>query len=93
MIKSWGNHEAEQVFKGQRPRTLPADIMPRARRLLLQLHAATSLNDLRSPPGNRLHQLTGNMAGRWSVSVNMQYRVTFVWNDGNAEDVWLGDYH
>jgi toxin HigB-1 len=48
---------------------------------------------MKAPPGNRLHMLDGDLVGLWSVSVNMQYRITFRWKDGHAHDVWFGDYH
>ena len=63
------------------------------RRRLQQLDAAVTVDDLRTPPGNRLHLLTGDRAGEWSVSVNDQFRVTFRWGDAGPEEVWFGDYH
>jgi proteic killer suppression protein len=93
MIKSWGNDEAKEVFEGRSPRAVPADIQKRARRVLAQLNAATSVSDMGSPPSNRLHKLQGDLAGYWSVSVNMQFRVRFKWGAEGPEEVWLGDYH
>jgi len=88
-IQSWGNDEAEAIFAGRRVRAVASDLARMARRRLAQLDQAVSVDDMRSPPGNRLH-LVGD---RWSVSVNMQYRITFLWGANGPEDVWFGDYH
>lgn len=81
---------AKEVFEGRSPKGFPADLLKTARRRLAQLDAAASVEDMNLPPGNRLHLLTD---GRWSVSVNMQYRITFLWGANGPEDVWFGDYH
>jgi len=57
------------------------------------LHAAVVLSDLKVPPGNRLHPLTGDRAGQHGISINDQWRICFVWRDGNAHDVEITDYH
>ncbi len=57
------------------------------------LNAATQLNTLRAPPGNRLEKLTGNRAGQHSIRINDQYRVCFVWSDNGADHVEITDYH
>jgi proteic killer suppression protein len=64
-----------------------------ARRRLLLLHNAGNLNDLRSPPGNRLEALRGNRAGQHSMRINDQWRICFRWRDGGAEEVEIVDYH
>jgi toxin HigB-1 len=64
-----------------------------ARRKLLQLHAATELASLRIPPGNQLEALKGNRSGQYSIRVNDQWRVCFVWQDGGAHRVEIVDYH
>jgi proteic killer suppression protein len=64
-----------------------------ARRRLLSLHGAASLNDLRSPPGNRLEALKGDRLGQHSIRINDQWRICFVWRDGGAESVEIADYH
>lgn len=91
VIQSWGNGDAEEVFKGRAPRGVPQQILPRARRILAALNAATAVGDMATPPGNRLHKLGGGET--WAVRVNDQYRVTFVWGANGPEEVWLGDYH
>jgi toxin HigB-1 len=93
MIRSWRSRELDAIFKGRIPKGFPPDLVSRTRRLLAQLNAAQSIDDLAAPPGNRLHRLQGDLAGRWSVSVNAQFRITFEWRDGEAYDVWFGDYH
>jgi proteic killer suppression protein len=64
-----------------------------ARRKLLVLNAAATLNELRSPPGNRLEALKGNRIGQHSIRINDQWRICFVWRNGGAEDVEIVDYH
>jgi proteic killer suppression protein len=64
-----------------------------AQRKLAALHAATSLNDLRAIPGNRLEKLKGDRQRQHSIRINDQWRVCFVWKDGNAHDVEIADYH
>lgn len=93
MIQSWSSKDVEAVFKGRNPKGFPPDLVRRVRRVLAQLNAATSPDDMRAPPGNRLHQLTGDHWPEWSVSVNDQFRVTFVWGPDGPEHVWFGDYH
>ena len=60
---------------------------------LRMLDAAVKIEDLRVPPGNRLHRLEGDRAGQYSISINMQYRICFKWNDGTAQEVEIVDYH
>jgi proteic killer suppression protein len=64
-----------------------------ARRKLLLLHRAKSLDDLRVPPGNRLEALHGNRKGQYSIRINDQWRICFVWAQGGARDVEIVDYH
>lgn len=93
MIQNWKSELAKQVFEGKAPKGFPADMVRKTRRLLAQLNAATDVEQLRFPPGNRLHQLGGDMAGHWSLSVNDQFRLVFVWGPEGPEEVWFGDYH
>lgn len=93
MIVSFINKETEAIWLGQRSRKLPADIQSRALAKLAMLDAAADLDDLKNPPGNRLHDLKGDRRGQHSISINMQWRICFVWNDGNAYDVEITDYH
>ena len=93
MIHSFADREAERIWLGQRSRKLPSEIQARARAKLLLLEAAESLDDLKNPPGNRLHELKDDRAGQHSISINKQWRICFVWKDGQAHDVEITDYH
>jgi proteic killer suppression protein len=93
MIKSFKSEETEQIFRGLFSRKLPQDIQRVAARKLEQLHAATILDTLRVPPGNRLEALTHDCQGQHSIRVNDQWRVCFVWRGGDAYDVEIVDYH
>lgn len=93
MIRSFADKETERIWSGIRSRKLPADIQVRALDKLKMLHRAKTVDDLRNPPGNRLHPLNEDRAGQHSISINMQWRICFVWNDGNAYDVEITDYH
>jgi proteic killer suppression protein len=81
------------VFEGGSPKGFPTDLLKPVRRRLAQLNAAASIDDLRSPPGNRLHQLTRDREGQWSISVNDQFRICFVWTPTGPDAVEFIDYH
>ncbi len=96
MIVTFGNKLARDLVEEKNSRELrsfPADLIRTARKKLNMLHVAHSLSDLTVPPGNRLHLPKGNRAGRHAISVNDQWRIAFVWKDGNAYDVLVEDYH
>lgn len=93
MIKAFRDKRTEAVFEGESPKGFPADLVKVARRKLRYLHAAVSLNDLRSPPGNRLEALTGDRKGQHSIRVNDQFRICFVWTTDGPTDVEITDYH
>ena len=93
MIASFRCAETERICRREISRRLPADIQNAARRRLLYLHEARDLRDLLAPPGNRLEALKGNRAGRYSIRVNDQWRICFVWRAGGAYDVEIVDYH
>jgi toxin HigB-1 len=93
MIRSWKGRSAEAVFQGRAPKGFPANLFYATRRKLARLDAATSLDDLRSPPGNQLHALSGNRKGQWSIRVNDQFRICFVWTSSGPENVEFVDYH
>ena len=93
MIRSFGNRETEKIWLGQRSRRLPHDMQTTARRKLRMLNNAASLNDLRVPPGNGLEALRGDRAGQHSIRINQQWRVCFTWQEGDALDVEIVDYH
>ena len=93
-IQSWKNEQAKAVFEGRDPgKGFPADLIASTRRRLQRLDAAVRIEDLKVPPGHRLHELAGDLAGCWSISVNDKYRITFKWGAAGPEEVWFGDYH
>jgi proteic killer suppression protein len=85
------------IFDGEDSRKarfiLPPELHAKAAGLLDRLNAAVTPEDLRAPKGNRLHKLSGDRAGQWSVSINEQYRICFKWGNGEATDVEITDYH
>ncbi len=93
MIKSFLDAETEGVFQRQFSRRLPHDIQAVALRKLRMLANAHDVIDLRSPPGNRLERLSGDRAGQYSIRINDQWRICFVWEGGDAHEVEICDYH
>ncbi len=95
MIRSFANTsiQSERIWNGLRSKHVPAEIQNRALRPLRMLNRAKSLDDLRNPPGNRLHALKEDRAGQHSISINTQWRPCFRFKDGNAYDVEIVDYH
>lgn len=81
------------VFVGDVPKGFPSQIARVARRKLVALDVAKRLDDMRQPPGNRLEALVGDRAGQYSVRINDQWRLCFIWRDGDAYDVKIVDYH
>lgn len=96
MIKSFRSKMAEDVFDGissKESRKLHTDLHPKASRLLDQLNAIMDVETLRIPPSNNLEKLVGNYKGYWSIRINLKWRVIFRWEDENAYDVDIVDYH
>ena len=93
MINSFRAAETEKVFNRCFSRRLPNDIQAAALRKLRMLANAHDVIDLRSPPGNRLERLAGDRTGQHSIRINDQWRVWFVWQDGDAHEVEICDYH
>lgn len=93
MIVSTKGRFVEAVIAGKAPKGFPADILRSAERRLRAVDAAVVLDDLRSPPGNRLEALTGDRAGQHSIRINDQWRICFRWTEAGAEDVEIVDYH
>ena len=91
MIKSFKDKEAEKIYNGLRSAKLPENIQDTARRRLKYLNNAVNLEDLRVPPSNHFEALNGK-PGVYSIRINIQWRITFTWNDG-AENVRIEDYH
>jgi len=93
MIKSFRCRETEKIWWGEVSTKLPRDIQDIARRKLRMLNNALALNDLRVPPANRLEALKGSRSGQYSIRINSQWRICFVWQDGNVGHVEIVDYH
>lgn len=93
MIKSFADKETERLFNREAVRRMPANIQRIARRKLEMLHAASTVNDLRSPPANRLEKLQGERVGQYSIRINDQWRICFKWFGNDAFAVEIVDYH
>lgn len=92
MIQGFGSKDTEELFQYHYRKRFHA-IERVALRKLLQLHAATELRILASPPGNQLEALRGDRKGQHSIRINDQWRICFVWRDGHSYDVEIVDYH
>ena len=93
MIRSFADRETERLFARTPGRRFPPELHRVMLRKLLQLDSAEHLDDLRIPPGNRLEALKGDRKGQHSIRVNDQWRVCFRWDDGDAYEVEIVDYH
>jgi proteic killer suppression protein len=93
VIKTFKDRDTERLFHREPVKRLGPDVQRVALRKLRMLDAATVLEDLRVPPANRLEKLKGERAGQFSIRVNQQWRVCFVWRSGHAFDVEIVDYH
>jgi proteic killer suppression protein len=93
VIKTYKNRDTAALFQREPVRRFGPDVSRVAFRKLLMLDAASLLESLRVPPGNRLEALKGTRKGQYSIRVNDQWRICFVWKDGHAFDVEIVDYH
>jgi proteic killer suppression protein len=96
MIRSFADDSTRDIWNGvnsKAARRIPKELWPAIRRKLDQLDAVTKVNDLRVPPGNQLHALTGDRAGSHAIRVSDQYRIVFRFEGGHARDVGCTDYH
>ena len=93
MIKNFRSQEAEKLFGREYSRTLPRNIQRTALRKLLLLDAAVELKDIAVPPANQLEKLRGDRNGQYSIRINKQWRICFVWREGNSYNVEIIDYH
>lgn len=93
MIKSFRDRDTERLFQRRAMRRLGADTPKVALRKLHMLEAATVLDDLRLPPGNRLEKLKGNRTGQHSIRINQRWRICIRWHSGDAYDVEIVDHH
>ncbi len=93
MIKFFKEKETKKIWDGDVSLKFPIDIQNTARRKLRMLNNARELKDLSVPPNNRLESLKGGRKGLFSIRINNQWRICFVWNDGNCLDIEIVDYH
>jgi proteic killer suppression protein len=93
MILSFGNKDTEKIWEGTRVKGLPLEVQQVGRRKLRMLNNAQDLSDLRIPPANRLEKLSGNLKQFYSIRINDQWRIIFLWNQGNVTLVEIIDYH
>ena len=93
MIKSFADKRTAAIFAGHAVRGLPLQLQQRARAKLLAIDAANRLNDLLTPPGNRLEALRADRRGQYSIRINNRWRICFVWRDGESWEVEIVDYH
>ena len=93
MIRSFADKRTQELYVKGKSKKLPSDVASRAARKLEYVNLAAQLEDLKVPPGNRLHPLSGNRQGQHSISINDQWRICFRFEDGDAYEVEVCDYH
>lgn len=93
MIKEFGDKETELIWLGIRSRKLPNEIQDVARRKLRMINSSFDFNDLRIPPANHLEKLKGELSDYYSIRINLQWRIIFIWKNNDAYDVRIIDYH
>ena len=93
MIRSFGSKDTERIWREQYVKGIDRNVQRTALRKMELLHAAHNVEDLRVPPGNRLERLVGDRRGQYSIRVNDQWRICFMWRDAGADNVELVDSH
>ncbi len=93
MIKTFTDRDTKNIFDRQVSRKYSTDLSNKAYKKLLLIDAADKLDDLKIPPGNRLEKLSGKLKEFYSIRINNQYRIIFIWKSGNAYKVQITDYH
>lgn len=93
MIKSFADRRSQELYTTGKAKRFPPDVAKRAARKLEYINLAIRLDDLKVPPGNRLHSLKGDRKGQFSISINDQWHICFQFIDGDAYDVEVCDYH
>lgn len=93
MIKSFKDNNTESIWNGDFVKKIPEDIQKIGRRKLRMLNSSIQLNDLKVPPANHLEKLKNDRQGQYSIRINDQWRVCFVWRNGHSYDVQIVDYH
>ncbi len=93
MLTSFSDKDTKKIWEGERVKGLSTEVQETARRKLRMLNNSQSLADLQIPPSNRLEKLKGNFKEFYSIRINGQWRIIFKWNNGNADEVKIIDYH
>ena len=93
MIISFGSKETRLIWEGERVKRFSIELQETVRRKLRMLNNSQNIADLKIPPANRLEKLKGNLKDFYSIRINDQWRIIFRWNNGNASDVEITDYH
>ena len=93
MIQSFGNKETKKIWQGTRSKKLPYEIQHISRRKLRMLNNAQHITDLKIPPSNRLEKLSGSLREYYSIRINKQWRIIFLWQNDHVLDVQIVDYH
>ncbi|MDT8386627.1 MAG: type II toxin-antitoxin system RelE/ParE family toxin [Thiogranum sp.] len=93
MIKTFKDRETQRIWEGYTSRRLPNDIQAVARRKLRMINNARTLDDLRIPPANRLEPSKSRRKGQYSIRINSQWRICFIWSKGDADNLEIVDYH
>jgi proteic killer suppression protein len=93
MLTSFGDKDTKKIWEGERVKGLSTEIQEMARRKLRMLNNSKDLADLQIPPSSRLEKLKGNYKEFYSIRINNQWRIIFKWNNGNAKQVEIIDYH
>jgi proteic killer suppression protein len=93
MLRSFGSKETEKIWNGERSTKIPPEIQKIGRRKLRMINSSIDLNDLRIPPFNPLEKLSGNLKDYYSIRINDQWRIIFIWEAGHAREAKIIDYH
>jgi len=93
MIKEFGNKDTELIWNGIQSKKLPIEIQNVARRKLRMINNSQDINDLKVPPANHLEKLKGDLLEYYSIRINIQWRIIFVWKNNDAYSVQIIDYH
>ena len=93
MIVSFGSKETRKIWEGERIKGLATELQEKARRKLRMINNSQDIADLQVPPSNKLEKLKGNLKRFYSIRINDQWRIIFKWNNGNASEVEIIDYH
>ena len=93
MIISFGSKDTEKIWNGERVKNLPFEVQTAGRRKLRMLNNSQNITDLKIPPSNRLEKLSGKLKNYHNIRINNQWRIMFIWKNGNAFEVEIIDYH